>query len=424
MRSTTTSGLVSGRPRQFLLMCEKSRCSTLFHRSGRKVEGAGIFRDAVRSTATRVVDALGLKLVVVSLRATPPWGGMPLALPVNVRLHRKGDRQTTVEHAAAMIRELADSLPERRFHLCSDGTHARMAGHGLPRTHMTSRLLRDAALFDPAPPRRGRRGRPRTRAERLPTPLELAAAVRRRAWQRVTVDRRGADIDRLVHTRDVLWYPVCPRARVRLVVVRDPAGVEPDDFFFTTDLAATGRGTASRYAGRRAIEVTFRDSKPDLGGEHPQSWKHQGPARAAALSLWLLSLFWPDYLVTHPTATPGGCVPGIPARRRPASLTLWRHCVAPCGLSELRRCRAHPPRRPKSLRHPSIRWPMQHELPAHVRESTHPLHLNRGPTRAASLLSQPLWPPADGPEAIRRGASHPNGAMGMVVITTAASMRL
>jgi hypothetical protein len=63
---------------------------TLFHKSGRKVDGAGSFRDAVRSTASRIVYAHGLNLVVITLRVRPPWGGEPLGLPVNVRLFRKG----------------------------------------------------------------------------------------------------------------------------------------------------------------------------------------------------------------------------------------------------------------------------------------------------------------------------------------------
>ena len=47
---------------------------TLFHKSGRRVAGAGTFRDAVRSTSHRVVYALGLNLVVVTLRVIPPLG--------------------------------------------------------------------------------------------------------------------------------------------------------------------------------------------------------------------------------------------------------------------------------------------------------------------------------------------------------------
>jgi hypothetical protein len=74
----------------------------VFHRGGRQVNGAGIFRDAVRSTARHVIYALGLNLVVLTLRVTPPWGGCPIALPVNVRLHKKNDTTTTVAHAAEM----------------------------------------------------------------------------------------------------------------------------------------------------------------------------------------------------------------------------------------------------------------------------------------------------------------------------------
>jgi hypothetical protein len=126
---------------------------TLFHKAGRNVEGAGVFRDAVRSTVRRVVYALGLNLVVVTLRVTPPWDGPPIALPVNARLHRKNDTTSTVEHAATMLRELASWLPDLEFHLCGDGAYASLCGAGLPRTHVTSRIRRDAALYQPAPPR-------------------------------------------------------------------------------------------------------------------------------------------------------------------------------------------------------------------------------------------------------------------------------
>lgn len=64
---------------------------TLFHKSGAKVHGAGVFRDAVRSTVRRVLYALGLNLVVLTPRVHPPWGGTPIALPVTARLHRNND---------------------------------------------------------------------------------------------------------------------------------------------------------------------------------------------------------------------------------------------------------------------------------------------------------------------------------------------
>jgi len=296
---------------------------TLFHKTGRRVNGAGVFRDAVRSTSRRVVYALGLNLVVITLRVTPPWGGCPIAVPVNVRLRRKADTTSTVEHAAAMMRELADWLPERDFHLCADGAYASLAGAGLPRCQLTSRMRRDAALYEPAPPKTGRRGRPRTKGARLPTPQVLATKARQRDWERVSIDVRGHTVERLVSVRDVLWYKVNKHRRVRLVIVRDPDGNEPDDFFFTTDLSATGAQVASRYAGRWSIEVTFRDAKQDLGGEDPQCWKRNGPERAAALSLWLHGLVWCWYLDTHPA---GGTWPTRP---------WYRHKTTPSFLDAL-----------------------------------------------------------------------------------------
>src|SRR5680860_1009523 len=102
-------------------------------------------------------------------------------------------------------------------------------------------------------------------------------------------------------TRDMLWYHVNKTDLVRLVIVRDPDGVEPDDYFFTTDPNTSAADVVSRYAARWAIEVCFRDVKQDLGGQNPQSWKRKGPERAAALSLWLHATIWCWYLTTHPT---------------------------------------------------------------------------------------------------------------------------
>jgi hypothetical protein len=278
------------------LVCD----DTLHHKSGPKVNGAGIFRDAVRSTVHKVVYALGLNLVVICLRVQPAWGGCPIAVPVNVRLHRKKDTTTTIAHATAMMAEIAGWLPGRQLHLCADGAYATLAGAMPANVELTCRMRRDAALYQPAPPRTGTRGRPRLKGERLPTPPQLAAQADDSDWQHVTIDQRGTSIQRLVYVRDVLWYKVNKHALVRLVIVRDPDGVENDDYFFTTDLTATGAQTVTRYAGRWPIEICFRDVKQDLGGQDPQSWKRRGPERAAALSLWLHALTWCWYLDNHP----------------------------------------------------------------------------------------------------------------------------
>jgi hypothetical protein len=53
---------------------------TLFHRPGRKVDGAGSFRDAVRSTANRVVFARGLSGSNPGPRAVGATSGADFAM--------------------------------------------------------------------------------------------------------------------------------------------------------------------------------------------------------------------------------------------------------------------------------------------------------------------------------------------------------
>jgi hypothetical protein len=271
---------------------------TLFHKTGRKVNGAGIFRDPVRSSVGRTVYALGLNLVVLALRIDPPWGGEPLALPIDVRLHRKGG-PTLIELAVEMLKQVRELLPDRPLRLAADGAYATLAGK-LPKDfHLTSRMRRDAALYD-LPPRRkkGQRGRPRKKGRRLPTPAEIAARTQV-GWQPVTVIERGKPVDRLVLSLIVLWYQVRGDHPVKLTLVRDPSGHQPDDFLFTTDLDAAPELVGSEYAARWAIEDTNRAVKQSLGGEQPQCWRGAGPERAAALSCWLYSATWLWYIVTH-----------------------------------------------------------------------------------------------------------------------------
>lgn len=116
-----------------------------------------------------------------------------------------------------------------------------------------------------------------------------------RLWQTVTFRQRGKMVKRLVYTRQVLWYSVS-RTPVQLVISRDPADKERDDFFLTTDLTMTAAEVLECYNDRWAIEDTFKNTKQLLGGQQPQTFKGQGPERAAGLSLWLYAVVWLWYL--------------------------------------------------------------------------------------------------------------------------------
>lgn len=257
------------------LVCD----DTLMKKSGRQIEGTGMYRDAVHSSHAHVVTARGLNIVVLALRVVASWGWEPLALPIVVGLHRKGG-PTLVELAAAMLTQVATWLPEREFCLVADGAYAPLVGRPVPRTIVVSRMQRNVALFEPPSPRTGRRGRPRKKGPRLPAPHGHAATVP--AWTRAPVACRGRAIVRDLWARPVLWCGAYPDRLVLCVIVRDPDGAEPDDFFVATDVTADAARVASAYADRWAIEDSFRNCKQFLDAEDPQTWVGDGPARGRA----------------------------------------------------------------------------------------------------------------------------------------------
>jgi hypothetical protein len=126
---------------------------------------------------------------------------------------------------------------------------------------------------------------------------------------------------------------------VRLVIVRDPLGHEPDDYFFTTDLTMDGAEVVSVYSGRWSIEICYRDVKQVLRGHQPQSWADDGPERAAGLSFWLYSAVWlwylrecgdrPRFKLTEwfPYKTTASFTDALAELRR----TLWRQRISPAS---------------------------------------------------------------------------------------------
>jgi len=269
---------------------------TLFHHSGKTINGAGYWRDAVRSTKSKTVYAWGLNLVVLTLQIQPPWGGEPLGLPINMRLHRKKEA-SLIELAQQMINEVLQWFPRRLFRAVGDGFYATLAGKELVAT-IISRIQRNAEIYDlPAPPKTKARGRPRKKGKRLLSPKKMTHYVR--DWQKVKVHQRGKIKTRLAYTRKVLWYRVSHQP-ILLVISRDPTGKEKDDFFFTTDVTMTPAEVIGCYGDRWAIEDTFKNTKQFLGGQEPQTFKRKGPQRAASLSLWLYSMVWLWYLKQKP----------------------------------------------------------------------------------------------------------------------------
>lgn len=313
---------------------------TLVHKSGCKVEGVGIYRDAVHSTKKKTVCALGLNLVVLTIQIKLPLN-IYIAFPVDLRVHRK-DGPKNWELAEEMMRHLVSLFPGRKFMLVCDGAYAILAGRDLPQTHVTSRIRRDAKIHDLPPTKRekGKRGPLPKKGRRLLSPRGFASQIKQNEWTLCKVDKRGQLVDCLLWCQAVLWWQTCKKP-ILLVIVRDPSGKQPDDFFFTTDTSSEPTKVVADYILRWPIEETFRNVKQFIRPGDLQSWKNLGPERACGLAFFLYSLVWFWFVDAHTKTAPPAPYPWYPNKSAPSfadamgSLRkeLWHDYITCCNFS-------------------------------------------------------------------------------------------
>ena len=265
-------------------------------KTGRKVAFAGWFRDAVRSTGTTTVTHWAHNWVILCLLI--PCPGFParfLHLPILARLYRKKDQcdaahpfRTRHELLLELIRLLASWVGDRRVELVADGAYpCRELLRELPKqVSFTSRIRRDATLFDLAPPRTGKRGRPAEKGKAL---AKLERRAKRAKFEAATVLMYGKQRDVLLHTFLAVWASVSKKP-IRIVIVRDPTRKQPDDFFFSTDVASSAADIVARYAARWGIEEVIREVKQSLGFDQVQSWTATAVLRQAPFVLLVHSL--------------------------------------------------------------------------------------------------------------------------------------
>lgn len=175
---------------------------TLARKSGRRIWGADMHHDPLRSTRARPAFSFSYNWVVFSLHISFPFAPHKhWALPILVRLYRKKRKEkvalgrwgkwerketgqaspkqyrTRPQLALQIIQIVAGWVPDRLLYVTGDSEYAGKAisRHLPPQVHLISRMPMDAALYEPPPPNLGGRGRPRNKGKRLPSPQQMAA---------------------------------------------------------------------------------------------------------------------------------------------------------------------------------------------------------------------------------------------------------
>jgi hypothetical protein len=161
-----------------------------------------------------------------------------------------------------------------------------------PITFVT-RLRLDAAIYEPAPPRRPRQiGRPRLKGERLPNLSEVAQDPTT-VWKPTKIANWYGSGERMVEiaSETAVWYSTGLFAvPVRWVLIRDPEGGFKTQALLCTDLDADPEEILRWFMMRWQLEVTFQEMRRHLGFETQRQWSDLAIRRTTPALLGLFSL--------------------------------------------------------------------------------------------------------------------------------------
>ncbi len=279
---------------------------TLERRYGKKIRAKGVYRDPVRSTHENFVKASGLRWVCVMLLVPIPWAARVWALPFLSALApseryaaQRGRRHKKItEWAWQLLLQVRRWYPQREIVAVADSTYAslkllfRCRSLSRPITFIT-RLRLDAALYEPAPPRRrGQIGRPRLKGERLPN-LSVVAEDPTTVWSPAKIANWYGSGQRMVEitSETAVWYSTGLFAvPLRWVLVRDPQGQFKTQALLCTDLRADPEKIICWFVMRWQIEATFQEVRRHLGFETQRQWSDLAIRRTTPALLGLFSL--------------------------------------------------------------------------------------------------------------------------------------
>lgn len=301
---------------------------TIERRWGIRIRARGIYRDPVRSSKGHLVKTSGLRWLSLMVVLPIRWAERPWALPFLTVLapsarwsetHRKRHKALT-DWARQAILQTKRWLPNRPLIFVADSGFAaiELLAAVCQRVCMITRMRLDAALYEPAPPRRqGQLGRTPLKGRRLPA-LSTVLAGKDTVWTEVVVaqwyNARQRRLDTATGT--AVWYHGgMPPLPIRWVLVRDPTGEHPPAAFLSTDLDATPAAILGWFVSRWRVETTFQEVRMHLGVETQRQWSDLAILRTtpALLGLFALITVWADDLARQDIAA-----------LRPAATTWYR----------------------------------------------------------------------------------------------------
>jgi hypothetical protein len=274
---------------------------TLFKRTGRTVHAIGWFHDGSAKGPHQV--GLGNNWVIAAIVVRLPFCSRPVALPVLAKLVHKDITPAPASRlvlARQMTAALARVLAGRDIHVVADAAYAGKELARLPATvTWTTRLRKDAALYELPGPRTGRRGRPRVKGSRLPCLATLAGSA---SFTPATVRRYGKAVTIHAAVIQCLWHGVFAARAVQVVLSRDRAQDGYDLALATTDLTARPAEVIERYASRWSIEVAIEGAGQIFGAGQARNRLPAAVHRTIPFTLacQTISMLWYATAVHHP----------------------------------------------------------------------------------------------------------------------------
>jgi hypothetical protein len=279
---------------------------TLQRRWGKKISAKGVYRDPVRSTHENFVKSSGLRWVCVMLLVEVPWAWRVWALPFLSALApseryaaKRGRRHKKItEWAWQLLLVVRRWHPRREIVAVADRAYASLKLLDRCRKlrnaiTFVSRLRLDAALYEPAPPRRpGQIGRPRIKGERLPNLSEVVEEPTT-VWKMTKIANWYGSGERTVEivSQTAVWYSTgLPAVPLRWVLIRDPQGAFKPQALLCTDLDADPKKIVCWFVMRWQLEVTFQEVRRHLGFETQRQWSEMAIQRTTPALLALFSL--------------------------------------------------------------------------------------------------------------------------------------